>query len=652
MAVEQPAKALTVGLVKPSYRQTSTLKTSVVGRGTSVRPFCLPLEREQMRSAPLSEKSFAINSGWRLLLKGNEARGMLLSTILIFQLGNALLLYSAFFSAYFAFLSRVALAHLLFETALLLLLLYSDRNMHLVTGLLLIDTQVSTLVLFSQFGFISEFMLRLSFIPVLLFTVKGVGQALCGMVLISVQTSIFCIVSTSLLSSTGGCFFVVPPILKCSAVLMMFSLTGLASFVHSNLNHHAEFPDVNMRLQQQLHDAGLAKSQFMANISHELRTPLHGIIASTSLLFDSAALTPATKENVKTIKDCSEHMLVLINNLLDLERILRRQIRLEFTTFHLAQDMESLIGIFTPVAAQKRVELRKNVSISSPIRMGDPMRLNQIIFNLLSNAIKFTPEGGLVAIRICDKGEELMVEVEDNGIGIAEEQTEHLFKGFCQMDPSSTRCYGGFGVGLSVSKQLCSLMGGRLHFSSTLGQGSKFWFAINLPVDNLNSQSIAVPSALAIHHNRQPLLGVRHWKILFVEDNLVNQRVGLKILHSLGLEVKLARNGLECILAMEEEDFDAVLMDCQMPVMDGFEASHKIRQMEKQRASKECQKKEGDEVKRQPRKCRIPIIAVSASATVEYQQNFIESGMDDWLSKPFTKSSLSHMICKWQMADA
>jgi len=162
--------------------------------------------------------------------------------------------------------------------------------------------------------------------------------------------------------------------------------------------------------------------------SLELRTPLHGIIASTSLLFDSAALTPATKENVKTIKDCSEHMLVLINNLLDLERILRRQIRLEFTTFHLAQDMESLIGIFTPVAAQKRVELRKNVSISSPIRMGDPMRLNQIIFNLLSNAIKFTPEGGLVAIRICDKGEELMVEVEDNGIGIAEEQTEHLFK--------------------------------------------------------------------------------------------------------------------------------------------------------------------------------------------------------------------------------
>jgi len=137
-----------------------------------------------------------------------------------------------------------------------------------------------------------------------------------------------------------------------------------------------------------------------------------------------------------------------------------------------------------------------------------------------------------------------------------------------------------------------------------------------------------------------------------VEDNLVNQRVGLKILHSLGLEVKLARNGLECILAMEEEDFDAVLMDCQMPVMDGFEASHKIRQMEKQRASKECQKKEGDEVKRQPRKCRIPIIAVSASATAEYQQNFIESGMDDWLSKPFTKSSLSHMICKWQMADA
>jgi signal transduction histidine kinase/ActR/RegA family two-component response regulator len=383
--------------------------------------------------------------------------------------------------------------------------------------------------------------------------------------------------------------------------------------------------------QRQAHKLAQAKSEFLAKMSHEIRTPLNGVIAAADLMA-ATQLNNEQHELLDTLRLSAKTLLGIINDILDFSKIEAGRMVLETLPFTPTVLVEEVVSIMAPAAHSKGLTVRTELSSSLPHSVaGDPLRLRQILLNFVGNAIKFTACGEVVirAMRL-KKGEGqsawLRFEVQDTGVGIPPEKQAGIFDAFTQADSSVTRQYGGTGLGLAICKRLVELMGGQIGVYSQPGQGSCFWFEVPLPViqENAPEETTAQPSGSAL--NSHELDGVR---VLLVEDNPVNQKVAIRMLQKLGCVVELAENGQQALEKLERASYDIVLMDMQMPIMDGLTATRLLRQREQQTGHHQV------------------VIALTANAMQTDRELCLDAGMDDYLSKPLTLDALQVMLLRW-----
>ena len=379
--------------------------------------------------------------------------------------------------------------------------------------------------------------------------------------------------------------------------------------------------------------ASHTKSTFLANMSHEIRTPMNAILGLAYLALKEPSLPDRQRDSFRRIHTAATGLLGVINDILDFSKIEAHRLTMETAPFSLRELVVGIMDIMRFKAREKGIELNldfSEVPTHHDVLLGDSVRLRQVLINLLGNAIKFTDKGSVTfgVERVNDYKGTLCLEftVSDTGIGVDEEAQQHLFQPFSQADGSITRRFGGTGLGLAISRQLVELMGGELHMESELGRGSAFSFRLAFQRDELPREHAEDGSHGA------DMGGLAGAYVLLVEDNDINQLIGQSLLEQVHIAVRIAANGQEALQALAEEDFDLVLMDIQMPVMDGLEATRRIRDLR---------------VPRRDGGGPVPVVAMTAHAMSDDHQKSLAAGMNDHITKPIEPDLFYATLARW-----
>ena len=379
--------------------------------------------------------------------------------------------------------------------------------------------------------------------------------------------------------------------------------------------------------------ANRAKSEFLAKMSHEIRTPMNGVLGMTELL-QRTELSPKQQRFVHTVHRSGESLLSIIDDILDFSKIEAGKLVLEHIPFDLRQMIDDVVALFANGIQRKAIEFTCRIAADVPQHVrGDPVRLRQILTNLLNNATKFTERGEISVDVSCPAAGQLRLEVRDTGIGMAPDAAAAVFQPFRQADSTTSRKYGGTGLGLAIIKQLVEMMGGNIVLHSVAGQGSSF--AVSVVVGTVAPEDVPLALSALPAPPDTGAAGQAPLRMLLVEDNAINQEIALTMLEDSGYDPTPADNGRRALALWERYPFDVILMDCQMPEMDGFEATRRVRRMEAQQG-----------------RDRTPIIALTANAILGDRELCLDAGMDDYLAKPYTRAALLAVLARWRPASA